>query len=281
MSMATGAGTGTGATTTNTTGTSVPPNYSKDIATDESLTVLVTHHVRHDKHEAFQRWSQDANVLAQKFDGFISAEVIRPATTTNAVSLDIESGHNDTSNVAVPAGHDEYIAIIRFDNFQHLNAWMKSPERQSMSDRLNEFADDVPTVTFHSLEHWFVTADDVKAHNEGQTAVVRVPNKWKMLLVTMTVIYTQSLWIPKVTKQVIQKPLHPYLFQFINMIIVVCLVTFILFPILTRLLSFWLMPGVDYRAKLMELVPTCCLRHRPQSTKANVKSIAADGGTKV
>jgi uncharacterized protein len=252
--------------------------YPKD--SDESLTVLVTHHVRHDKHEAFKKWSQDTNALVRKFDGFINAEIIRPSAvpTASPVSTgDVENAIPSSSN-NVPAGHDEFIAIVRFDNFAHLNGWMKSPERQMMIDRISEFEDEAPSYSFHSLEHWFVTSDDVAAQKgpAGGGPPMRPPAKWKMILVTVAIIYTQTLWIPKVTRKIFKTPIqegnmHPYLFQFINIVIVVCLSTYILFPVVTRLLSFFLMPGVDYHAKLMELVPSF-LKQPPNKQAAAEKA---------
>lgn len=255
-------------------------DYPTDIE-DESLTVLVSHHVRHDKHEAFKLWSQETNALVRNFEGFLNAEVIRPATAVTAACAKT-IGH---ANSSVPEGHDEFIVIVRFDNFAHLNAWATSPERQTMNHRMSEFADEAPTVTFHSLEHWFVTDDDVEAAHKGAVGTrpppIRPPKKWKMVIVTVTIIYTQSLWIPKVTRRVLDKPLqedkiHPYLFQFVNVVLIVNMATFVFFPVLTRLLSFWLLPGIDYRAKLLELVPNRFKQPKSSSKPATTVSEKAD-----
>jgi antibiotic biosynthesis monooxygenase (ABM) superfamily enzyme len=119
----------------------VPLGTEFPVDSNEPLTVLVRHHVRHDKHEVFKKWSQETNQLVRKFPGFVNAEIIRPTTA------DLEHS----------TGVDEYIAIVRFDNYKNLNVWMKSPERQMMMERTTEYSTEQPEYSLHSLEHWFVT----------------------------------------------------------------------------------------------------------------------------
>jgi antibiotic biosynthesis monooxygenase (ABM) superfamily enzyme len=86
-----------------------------------------------------------------------------------------------------------------------------------------------------------------------------------MFVLTLVVIYTQSLWVRKVTIRIFPNGPkdHFYGYQFFNMLIIVTLATFVLFPVVTRLLSFWLTPGVNYKAKVMELAP--CLAKKPEA----------------
>jgi uncharacterized protein len=232
----------TAATATGTAALDVPLGTDFPVDSIEPLTVLVKHHVRHEKHEVFKKWSQDTNQLVRKFPGFVNAEIIRPTT--------VELEHS--------TGVDEYIAIVRFDNYKTLNGWMKSPERQMMMERTAEYSTDQPEYSLHSLEHWFVAPTDLP---KG----VKPPAKWKMFVLTLVVIYTQTLWIPKVTGRIFPngRKDHFYGFQFLNMVITVSLVTFALFPVITRLLSFWLTPGVNYKAKVLELAP--CLAKKPEA----------------
>jgi uncharacterized protein len=213
------------------------------VESNEPLTVLVKHRVRHDKHDVFKKWSQETNQLVRKFQGFVNSEIIRPTTA--------ELEHS--------TGVDEYIAIVRFDNYQNLNAWIESPERRRMLERTVEYSTEQPEYSLHSLEHWFTTANDLA---KG----VKPPARWKMYLVTIMLIYTQSLWVPKITGRMFPSARmdHFYAFQFLNIVIVVTLSTFVTFPVVTRLLSFWLTPGVDYRAKVLELVP-CVLANKPKT----------------
>jgi uncharacterized protein len=220
----------------------VPLGTEFPVESNEPLTVLVKHHVRHDKHDVFKKWSLETNQLVRKFEGFVNSEIIRPTTA--------ELEHSK--------GVDEYIAIVRFDNYKNLNAWIESPERRMMLERTVEYSTEQPEYSLHSLEHWFVTPTDF---SKG----VKPPARWKMYLVTIVLIYTQTLWVPKVTGRIFThaRKDHFYAFQFLNIVIVVTLSTFVTFPVVTRLLSFCLTPGVNYRAKLLELAP--CVAKKPET----------------
>jgi antibiotic biosynthesis monooxygenase (ABM) superfamily enzyme len=217
----------------------VPLGTEFPVDSNEPLTVLAKHHVLHDKHHVFMKWTQEMNQLVHKFQGFVNFEIIRPTKD--------EFEHS--------TGVDEYIAIVRFDKYKNLNVWVKSSERHMLMERTKEYSTEQPEYSLHSLEHWFMTSDDVP---KGMAA----PTRWKMYVVAIMVSYSQTVWVPKVTGRIFPNARkdHLYAFQFLNVLIVVTMATFVLFPVATRALSFWLMPGVNYKAKLLQLVP--CVRQK-------------------
>jgi antibiotic biosynthesis monooxygenase (ABM) superfamily enzyme len=221
-------------TPTATTALDVPLGTAFPVDSNEPLTVLAKHHVLHDKRDVFMKWTQEMNQLVHRFEGFVNFEIIRPTTA--------ELEHS--------TGVDEYIAIVRFDNYKNLNVWIKSPERHMIMERTKEYSTEQPEYSLHSLEHWFMTPDDVP---HGMAA----PSRWKMYVVAVMVSYSQTVWVPKVTGRIFPNARkdHLYGFQFLNVLIVVTMATFVLFPVATRVLSFWLMPGVNYKAKLLQLLP--------------------------
>lgn len=202
---------------------------------NQPLTVFAKHRVRRDKQEIFANWCREINALVRNFEGYISTEVIRP-TCLESSSSSLES--------------EENISIFRYDNYANLEAWMKSKERQSMLDRVQEFSDDVSTYSYHSLEHWF-PSDAVTPKRKGG----HPPPKYKMWAVTMLIIYSQTLWVPKMTMKIAPN-LDPNMLGFIHTFIIVTLSTYMFFPIVTRLLAFWLVPSANYIEKVLELVPS-------------------------
>jgi uncharacterized protein len=223
---------------------------------DQPLTVLVNQFVRRDKRHIFAKWCREINLLAQHFEGFISTEVIRP---TNESTIDSTSTSTATSSSSSLL--DEFIAIVRFDNYSNLQRWMTSHERSSMMERVDEFSDKVPIFSYNSIEHWFTSngttgtqAGSTSNRNSHQSS--GPPPRYKMWLVTCGVIYSQVVWVPVLTGLILPvNKLNPYIVKLINTVLTVTFSTFIFFPIITRLLSFWLFPKSNYAEKLLELVP--------------------------
>jgi uncharacterized protein len=221
---------------------------------DQPLTVLVNQVVRRDKRHIFAKWCREINLIAQTFDGFISTEVIRP---TNENSTDYAATPTSKKNEV-----DEFIAIVRFDNYSNLQRWITSKERTEMMERVDEFSDKVPVFSYNSIEHWFTSAGNNTLTNQSSTSNQRShqssgpPPRYKMWMVTCVVIYCQVLWVPLLTGLILPVSMfNPYILKLINTVLTVTFSTFIFFPIITRLLSFWLFPENNYMETLLELVP--------------------------
>jgi uncharacterized protein len=217
---------------------------------EQPLTVIVRHHVLRSKHDEFAKWCGDINLLVQKNDGFVSTEVIKPVCTDSSDEFNLACELNPSRE------SDEYITIVRFQSNAKLKQWMDSDARKGMLTRTDEFSKRESLYTYHSIEHWFPSimhgtnpSGDVNAKKGGP------PPKWKMCIFVTIVIYLQTLWIPKVTKRAIPKLTNTYWIGLINTFCIVVLVTYILFPICTRLVGFWLFPNEKYFDKLYELVP--------------------------
>jgi uncharacterized protein len=210
----------------------------------QPLTVFVRHHVLRNKHTEFEHWCHEINALAQTYDGFISTEVIKPVCSDN-------DDENNTYRCNPNRDSDEYISIVRYQNYSLLKKWMDSDDRKMMLQRTNEFAMEKSIYSYHSVEHWFPSngTSDTSTTKRGGP-----PPKWKMCIFVTLIIYSQSLWVKKVTNVAIPN-MNEYWAGLLNTLLVVALVTYILFPICTRLVAFWLFPDEKYMDKLRELVP--------------------------
>ena len=215
---------------------------------DQPLTVFVRHNVLPGQEKAFERWCTEINLLAQRYDGFIGSEVIKPVC-------------HDVRDESLES--DEYISIVRFQNYTKLKKWMDSNDRKGMLNRTSEFSNRKSIYSYHSVEHWFPSNGTTASKLSGGP-----PPKWKMSIFVTLIIYAQTLWIPKVTKKIVPK-LNMYWAGLINTFFIVVLVTYALFPICTRLMAFWLFPEAKYRDKLRELIPNFCKDTKPSTTFPN------------
>jgi uncharacterized protein len=210
---------------------------------DQPLTVFVRHNVLRGQETAFERWCNEINLLAQKYDGFISTEVIKPVCT--------DEHDEENKNCNPTSDTDEYISIVRFQNYTKLKKWMDSEERKGMLNRTGEFSNRKSVYSYHSVEHWFPASPGKAA---GGAKPPGPPPKWKMTIFVTIVIYSQTVWIQKYMKKKLPNVDRRWL-VLLNTLIVVTIVTYIMFPICTRLAAFWLFPEAKYTEKLLELVP--------------------------
>lgn len=266
----------------------LPPHLDDDVSlqlpcpndSQQPLTVFVRHHVLRNKQAEFIHWCNEINAMARTYEGFISTEVIKPVcydgNSSNKTDIAADTsnssrrGRRNSSSDYSGSGNfhpnkisDEYISIVRFQNYTLLKRWIDSEDRKTMLRLTNEFSNVQSTYSYHSLEHWFPS--NINGTNTSTTGANPLkkhgpPPKWKMVIVVTTVIYIQTLWIPKVTKAIFPKAydnpnVKTYAMGLFNTLLVVSLVTYILFPITTRLLAFWLFPHENYYDKLKELIP--------------------------
>ncbi|HWM35905.1 MAG TPA: antibiotic biosynthesis monooxygenase [Streptomyces sp.] len=98
-------------------------------STAESATVVTSQEVRTDRVEEYRRWQDRTNEAAREFDGFQGAEVFPP---------DGRNGHD---------GHDgnEWVAVFRFSDIDHLTTWLDSRRRQELLDEGRRLFEGPPT----------------------------------------------------------------------------------------------------------------------------------------
>jgi antibiotic biosynthesis monooxygenase (ABM) superfamily enzyme len=196
------------------------------------LTVFAKQKVLPENVPAFEKWWHELTQLqSAKFEGYLSSELISPMSCDN----------------------NEFISIFRYDNYTHLETWMESDERTQMLEKKVEFAEEAVLTSYHSLEHWFLQNEPAEAKSRQHQ--IKPPSRYKMVLLTSAIIWSEIQWVP-LTVSKMAPNLNAVAAEGLSIFIITFLATFIFFPVTTRLLAFWLFPGADYRAKLMELVPS-------------------------
>ncbi len=175
---------------------------------NQQVTAVISHYIRPGRESGYEQWLKDISQVARQFEGHNGITILRPQAGTRK----------------------EYVIILRFDRYDNLCRWMRSPERKEWIDRakpLTEKAENVQVLT-------------------GLEALVSLPNtaylpppKYKTALVTWLGVFICSsilgyflaprlVFLPYLLRQAIMTGL------------VVILLAYIVMPRLTRLFSKWL-----------------------------------------
>ena len=145
---------------------------------------------------------------ARKFPGYLSAELIPPAT-----------------------GDDEYQIVQRFATEADLERWSASDVRAAWMERLAPVADGDPEYRLlNGLDAWFAPA---------AVPVAKMPARWRMTLVSWLGIYpTVALLLTFVAPHL---EFLPALVRIgVITVLVAVLMSYVIMPRLTRWMGWWL-----------------------------------------
>ncbi|GAA3036903.1 antibiotic biosynthesis monooxygenase [Streptomyces glomeratus] len=180
----------------------------------DAVTAVISHDVRPDQEHAFAGWQEKILAAQRKFPGFMGSELFRP----------------------VKGVQDKWVTVFRFDNRQHLDAWLESPERRRLLDEGREsfVSYDVRKVG-SAFGSWFRFE---QGEEEG------APPNWKQAMSVVLALYPTV----KILNITVGPPLDAlgvpgYLALFISNVLSVCILTWLLMPLVNRALTFWLVPG--------------------------------------
>lgn len=169
------------------------------------LTVVVTWRVRKGREKEFEAWRHEIADAALKFPGHMGVNVILPS-----------------------GAEREYVVIFRFDTYENLRAWQESNIRRQLLKKAEPFRESEPSYRLESgLEYWFAPPGPAS------------PPRWKMALVTVLGVWPASMLMPWLLN-----PLIIGLPLFLQALLVaggiVILLTWMIMPVLVRILKRWL-----------------------------------------
>lgn len=101
--------------------------------TDPLVTVVVTHRVHPGQIEEFLAWQRHMTEEESKFEGFRGTEIFRP----------------------VEGLQDEWTTLYRYDNAEHLDAWLTSQKRREVLAEGERFHDFKLRTIDNSFGSWF------------------------------------------------------------------------------------------------------------------------------
>jgi uncharacterized protein len=193
-------------------------------AGNEALaTVVVSHPVKPEQEREFLDWQQRMTEAEQTFPGFSGAELFRP----------------------VPGVQDDWTAVYRFASSNDLERWLESSERQRLLREGEHFQDFNLRKITSSFGNWFSFTGD------GATSVA--PPSWKTALSVLVGLYP-TVVILTIAISEIWKSASLWQSLLLGNILSVALLTWVVMPIVTRVLRFWLSPDQDAKQPQTDLV---------------------------
>lgn len=180
-------------------------------STKDPVTMIVRRTVKPGREAEYEQWVKDVTQDMKKFPGYMDITMIRPQPNSPK---------------------KEYVLIIRFDTYEHVNNWENSKERNAWIEKAKDMTLDVSNTKVTGLEYWFPLPEIPKA---------LVPTKYKMITVTVLAIFPLSLIVNYVLN------IFPIKFPFLlrglvtSVILVTCMTYFVM-PFMTSIFRKWLFP---------------------------------------
>ncbi len=173
------------------------------------FTIVVSHFVKKGAEKAFEGALKEVIQKATSFEGYQGIQIIRPGDKRE----------------------NEYILLIRFDTESNYQVWERSEPRNTWFQELKQFVTKESTIRYeHGIEFWFSTP-------EGNTSIP--PKKWKMALLTWSVIYPSVLTLSTAASLLL--PTVPiFLRMLLVSMILVSLMTYVIMPKITSTFAHWI-----------------------------------------
>lgn len=179
----------------------------------DAVTAVISHDVRPDQERAFVGWQEKILAAQRRFPGFMGSELFRP----------------------VKGVQDKWVTVFRFDTRQHLDSWLESTTRRKLLDEGRDafVSYDVRKVG-SAFGSWF---------HFQQTPEEGAPPNWKQAMSVVLALYpTVKVLNLTVGPRLDALGLPGYLALFISNVLSVCILTWLLMPLVTRVLASWLIP---------------------------------------
>lgn len=176
----------------------------------DPVTLTVSRRVKRGREADYEAWLKGINQAAASFPGFRGVNIIRPSNQAQG----------------------EYVSIFQFDSYAHLKAWEESEIRR---ERLADMPDGVVAseAARHKvtgLEFWFTAPD---------APILAQPSRHKMVVVLIVVIFCLINILAPIYSTLLAG-LPQWLRTLIVVVVQVILMTYLIMPSITRLLSRWL-----------------------------------------
>ena len=185
------------------------------------VTVIVKRIAKRDKIKEFEEWLSGISKEVSRQEGSMGIDIIKPTP--------------NISNKSKP----EYVIIFRFNTYENLDKWEKSPIRHEWLQKgriLAESDYDVQKMT--GLEFWFTPY-----FNDESSPMIPLqpPPRYKMVIVTIPVISILLLTLVPQIHFLTEMLSIPFPIRLvIALAITVLLMTYVIMPLLTKLLKPWL-----------------------------------------
>jgi hypothetical protein len=176
--------------------------------------MVVSTRVKAGRDHEYREWQTAIDREAARFPGFMGNEVFPP----------------------VPGLQEEWVVVVRFDSTANLRRWLESDVRRRLNDEAARLWHEARVESFGGgFPGWFTAG----APAPGQPAL---PPNWKQAMTVLLALYPTVMVLtlllsPRLTS--VPFPLQ----MFISNAVGTVLLTWLVMPLVTRALSFWLTPA--------------------------------------
>jgi len=178
---------------------------------DETVTVVVTRKVKQGRESQYEDWLRRFLNESKSMKGYIGSTIQKP-----------------------PPGSTEYTSIFRFDTVDNLRKFEESELRSRYLREVVDYVEaDAVWKKYSGLEFWF---------SPPKGATIPQPSRFRMALVMIAVVFGLVVSIGQVVGMVAAE-VPPYIRLFVTISIEIFLMTYILMPRITSLLSRWIYPS--------------------------------------
>jgi len=175
--------------------------------------MVVSTRVKPGREHEYREWQITIDHEAARFPGFLGNEAFPP----------------------VPGLQEEWVVVVRFDSAKHLQDWLESEPRHRLVQQAAQLWDEARVESFGGgFPGWFTAG-------RGASGQPALPPEWKQAMTVLLVLYP--------TVMLLSRFLSPWLAglplaasMFISNVASVAVLTWLLMPLVTRALGFWLSP---------------------------------------
>ena len=194
---------------------------NNSIKHSKPVTVIVKRIAKKDKIKEFEEWLSGVSKEVSRQEGSMGIDIIKP-----------------TPNISNKSKL-EYVVIFRFNNYDNLTKWEKSPIRNEWLQKGRKLVESDPDVQkMTGLEFWFTPY----FKDESSPMIpLNPPPRYKMVIVTIPVISILLLTLVPQIHFLTEMLSIPFPIRLvIALTITVLLMTYVIMPLLTKLLKSWL-----------------------------------------
>lgn len=178
----------------------------------DGVVVVVAHAVDPRREAEFLAWHERMLRAERAFTGFLGSELFRP----------------------VPGIQDDWTIVYRFDTAENLDRWLASPERARMLDEGRGFRDFRLHRISQPFGSWFAFA--------GADPAAPAPAAWKTALSVLVALYPTVVVLTLAIRE-LWGGAELWQSLLLGNVLSVALLTWVVMPVVTRALRFWLSPS--------------------------------------
>ena len=190
-------------------------SYSQILVTppeSQAVTVVFSHKIKKGCEKDFRAWRVRLLNTQKTFDGFRGTENYDPCDGITT----------------------EWVDVTRFINTEELDIWMRSKERKRLVEELQPILEDLTIRRVNSgLEAWF--------RGGGNDDGVETPPSWKQAMAVWLALYPICMFLSYYFNPLFDDISLSLMMLIGNAVSVVAL-NWLLMPIVSKLLNFWLLP---------------------------------------